>query len=77
MNYKIISNTLAFQKAKGYQWLEVHHNELLRLALLGVQYESRLTRRAVDGALCPRCEHPLNVNWHYCAECGEIVPPCG
>ena len=39
-----------------------------------LQEMSLLTQHAADGAICPRCEHPLNINWHYCAECGEVAP---
>jgi len=44
MNYKMIGKFLVYQEAKGRQWFEVPYDELVRLALLGIRYESQLTK---------------------------------
>jgi hypothetical protein len=48
MNYKFISGTLVYQKAKGCQWFEVPCDELVRLALIGINHESQSTQPAAD-----------------------------
>lgn len=75
MNYKLIGKDLAFQEAKGHQWKLVPNNELVRLALLGVEHERQLTQRAADGALCPVCDFEQKLD-EVCEEHGvyKITP---
>lgn len=75
MNYKLIGSDLVSQKAKGCQWYKVSEDELNRLALLWVEHERLLTKRAVDGACtCALPVVPFDHNG-YCQRCGLPLPP--